>query len=76
MGGCILTWSRRYARASPRAPRAPQEVYEVALAYVKEAKLEEGVADKTMILLDAILCDALFKVGGCDAALCDRTCAA
>ena len=48
----------------------------MALAYVKEAKLEEGVADKTMILLDAILCDALFKVGGCDAALCDRTCAA
>ena len=39
-----------------------KEVGEVGVAYVKAAKLDDGVADQRNILLDVTLCDALFKV--------------
>ncbi len=42
-----------------------KEVGEVGVAYVKAAKLDEGVADQRNICLDVTLCDALFKVCVC-----------
>lgn len=38
-----------------------QEVADVAFAYVKSARLEEGAPDERTLVLDATLCDALFK---------------
>ncbi|GAX73699.1 hypothetical protein CEUSTIGMA_g1151.t1 [Chlamydomonas eustigma] len=38
-----------------------KEAGQVAFDYVKHAKLEENSPDPTMIVLDATLCDALFK---------------
>lgn len=37
------------------------EAFEVAQAYAKAAKLEEGAQDNKTLVLDAALCDALFK---------------
>ncbi|KAI8463967.1 MAG: hypothetical protein J3K34DRAFT_129977 [Monoraphidium minutum] len=47
--------------ASPDALYSGPEASEVALAYVKAAKLEEGAPDGRSLLLDAALCDGLFK---------------
>ena len=47
--------------ASPDALYSAPEAFEVAQAYVRAAKLEEGAPDNRTLLLDAALCDGLFK---------------
>lgn len=47
--------------ASTDALYSAPEAFEVAQAYVRAAKLEEGAPDTRSLLLDAPLCDGLFK---------------
>jgi translation initiation factor 2D len=47
--------------ASPDSLYSAPEAFEVAQAYVKAAKLEEGAPDPRTLVLDVALCDGLFK---------------
>jgi translation initiation factor 2D len=47
--------------ASLDALYSAPEAFEVAQAYVREARLEEGAPDNRTLVLDVVLCDALFK---------------
>lgn len=45
----------------PEGTYSASEVGDLAFAYVKAAKLDEGTPDPRVITLDVTLCDALFK---------------
>jgi CheY-like chemotaxis protein len=67
--GELLERSIRYAKERKRAQRAQQQLREVRLSAVEQARLERGLLPKPLLRTDAVACTTYYRPGRDDAVL-------